>query len=492
MFGFFFVFLQRFFPYMKFNYLKISKLKSVFYTLNNRKEKRTNQVNWIYRLFKAYLRFVHDRLYYRKTYCLHPEHIPADNTPLMIVSNHQNCLNDPLGILFAIRDRKPNFITRADVFSWNPFLAKFLRAIGLFPSFRINYEGGEALSKNQDTFQWTERELANGGTLVMFPEAGHQDKHWLGDFSYGYTKLAFEAAELDNFQKEIFILPSCNHYSDYFHIQSEFLVKFGTPISIQPYYELYKTKPRTAQRDVNALVRKQIEDLMLDIRDVDNYEAIDFLRNTYGMKYGEEHGYYMQILPERLLSDRSFVADLAKAKVANEAAVSDIYKDALLLKKSIREARISYENFDCVLSYPILASCALSLLILLPVWIFSLWPNALNFIAPKLILRRMNDKMFTGTFLYALSALFTIPIFYLLTFILAWVFCNWWIALIYLAMLPALGLFAWYYRKFAIDTWHAYRFRRYRKSEDIQTMVKLRRKIFKQMDGIMQNLSKNS
>ena len=200
----------------------------------------------VYRLFRSYLRFLHDKVYYKNVYRINEKAIPADGTPLIIVSNHQNCLNDPLGVVVSFRDRKLNVITRADVFAYHPLANKFLRGIGLLPAFRINYEGEAALAKNEETFKMTESTLLDGNTILMFPEAGHQDKHWLGTFSYGYTKMAFQAAEAGNFEKEIFILPSCNHYSDYFGIQNQYLVKYGEKISLKPFYELYKTKPRTA------------------------------------------------------------------------------------------------------------------------------------------------------------------------------------------------------------------------------------------------------
>ncbi|MDR0844488.1 MAG: 1-acyl-sn-glycerol-3-phosphate acyltransferase [Tannerella sp.] len=446
----------------------------------------------IYRAFRTYIRFVHNKMYYRNTYRLNVGNIPAEGTPLLIVSNHQNCMNDPLGILMTLRDRKPNFITRADIFSWHPLINAFLRAIGLLPAFRIDFEGEEALGKNEMTFRMTERELLSGRTIMMFPEAGHQDKHWLKEFSLGYAKLAFEAAEIGDFQKDIWILPACNHYSDYFHIQEQFLVKFGTPISIRPYYELYRTKPRTAQREVNRLVRKQIEDLMLDIRDLENYRAIDFIRDTYGKKYALSHQFNPKQLPDKLLSDRALVANLAQAKAENEPAVREIYQDAITLKDGIRELKTDDSFFEHPLSWGIIAVRMLLFIALFPLWIFSLWPNALNFIAPALVLRRMTDKMFTGTFLLALSVLVTIPLFYTLTFVLAWIYINVWVALIYLALLPALGLFAWYYRKYFLETLQAIRYRMKLKTEKLQILKELRASIYSRLDQILSGKEKNN
>jgi hypothetical protein len=375
---------------------------------------------------------------------------------------------------------------RADVFAYHPLLNKFFRSIGLLPAFRIDYEGEDALQKNKDTFLMSEYELVNGSTLMMFPEAGHQDKRWLGDFSLGYTKMVFEAAALDNFQTEIFILPSCNHYSDYFRLREQLLIKYGVPISIKPFYELYKTKPRTAQRQVSALVRQQIEELMLDIRDLDNYEAIDFIRNTYGRKFAKQHHYDEEKLPDRLLSDRLLVAGLEKIKEDGETnALVKIYADALALKRGIAEMKINDSLFERCPSRGMITGRLLLLLAGFPLWVFSLWPNVLNYIAPTILIRRMTDKMFFGTFMLVLSILITIPVFYTVAFVLTWIFVNGWVALLHLISLPALGLFAWYYLKFFKETMQALRFRTQLNTKKIADLSVLRTETFERLNKLL-------
>lgn len=406
----------------------------------------------VYRFFKTYLRFLHDKVYYKKTYTINNEIIPADGNPLLIVSNHQNCLNDPLGILFSFRDRKANFITRADVFAMSPLANKFLRAIGLLPAFRLDYEGEKALQQNEGTFKASEEALINGKTVIMFPEAGHQDKRWLGNFSFGYTKLAFEAAEIGGFEKDVQILPSCNHYSDYFGMQRQFLVKFGQPISLMPYYELYKTKPRTAQRTVNALVRKQIEELMLNITDLDNYEAIDYIRLTYGKKFAKENNCNPSHLPSRLLSDKNLVARLDEAKAGNAEEVEQIYKRMLTVKSGCKRMGITHRQLGEKPSVASLILRILMLVVLLPLWITSLWPSLLCYLVPMGIFwKKVKDPMFEGTFLYALNALFLIPLMSIIT-IICYLGTCWWVGLIHVALFPALMLFAWYYKEWSMET----------------------------------------
>ncbi len=299
----------------------------------------------LYNAFRTYLRFFQNTVYYKKTYVVNREAVPAAGTPLLIVSNHQNCLNDPLGVVLSFNDRVIRVMTRANVFAVSPITNKLLRSIGLLPAFRLGWEGEAALSKNDESFKQSEEALLKGSTVMMYPEGGHQDKRWLGDFSFGYTKMAFEAAEMGNFEKEIFILPSCNHYSDYFGLQNRFLIKYGTPISLKPYYELYKTKPRTAQREINKLVRAQIEGLMLNIKDLDNYEEVYFLATESGREYAETKGIDANSLPDMLLVQREITEKLEAAKQNDETGITKLYAETKALREGIKTAGLRYEQF---------------------------------------------------------------------------------------------------------------------------------------------------
>ena len=320
--------------------------------------------------------------------------------------------------------------------------------------------------------------------MVIYPEAGHQDKRWLGNFSMGYLKLAFEAAELANFEKDIAIMPTCNHYSHYFGIRNRFVIKFGEPISLMPYYELYKTKPRTAQREVNKLVIKQISDLMLDIRDLDNYEAIDFIRTTYGDDYAEKQGVKHWNLPERLLTDKQLVARLDALKADAQADVQGLYADALALKQGIGELRISDRSLKKT-NHPLMLALNLLLhIILLPLWLFSCWPSLPMYLLPMSFFRmKMSDPMFKGSMLYGSAALFTIPIFTIATLLVVGFNFGWLAAVLYVLSFPILIVFCWFYSVSALNMFKGMRCMV--NGAKVRQLKQMRASIYERLDKIL-------
>ncbi|MDR2805335.1 MAG: 1-acyl-sn-glycerol-3-phosphate acyltransferase [Dysgonamonadaceae bacterium] len=437
-------------------------------------------------MFRSYVRFYHDKVYYRKTYTVNAGNVPAEG-PLLIVSDHQNSLNDALGLVLSVKNRKGQkirSIARADAFDY-PVFRNIFRWVGLLPAFRMSHQGVDSLSHNTYTFGESGEALLNDGTVIIYPEAGHQNKHWLGKFSYGYLVLLFQAAEKCNFEKELFILPSCNHYSHYFGRKEDILIKFGTPVSIAPYYELYKTKPRTACRQVNELVRQQIKEMMLNITDVDNYAAIDYLRDTYGKKYAEQNGYNPAILPEKLLADRQFVAWLDTLKASGNAAVQPVYNNAAALAETVGRLRINDENFDKRPPCRRTALAGLGFLLLLPLYAFAWLSNVLVIIPAKLINNRIEDPMLHGTIDIILGVLVTFPLTCILAFILTWTFTkSLIIAASYLVCLPILSIFVPYYEK-AWKRWtRVIRFCRLSRKGKLNEAATLRQQLHGKLDEL--------
>lgn len=434
--------------------------------------------------FRAYLQYVNSWLYFRKEHIIGIENVPADGTPVVVVSNHQNCLNDPLCVCLTLTDRRMNFIARANVFKV-PLFNRALRAMGLLPAYRMGYEGYAAVNKNRKTMDDAGNALRDGETLMMFPEAGHQDKRWLGVFKLGYLRIAFEAAEKLNFEKDVMILPSCNHYSNYFHARTDMVVKFDKPISLKPFYDDYREAPRETMVRVNELVRSRIQELMLHIEDLEHYDQIDFLRdNGYGRRYAIRHGFKYNYLPSRLLSDQKLVNALQEATEQHPEAMEEIYRDTARYMEGLDELNIRDWLFRHNPGVESVLLRGVGLLLLLPLFILSIIPTALLFIVPKIFLAKMiKDRMFISSFNIGVSVFVTIPLSLFVPVVLLWVFVGFWWAFGYFVAFPLMFVLAWNYMRMFRKFVGTLRFIRERAK--VKELRNLRKSIFERLDDML-------
>ena len=396
--------------------------------------------------FRTYLQYVNSWLYFRKEHIVGLENVPANGTPVVVVSNHQNCLNDPLCVCLKLTDRRMNFLARANVFN-NPIFNKALRAMGLLPAYRMSHEGYSAITKNQQTMDAAGQALQDGETVMLYPEGGHQDKRWLGTFKIGYLRIAFDAAEKMDFKQDVMILPSCNHYSNYFHARTDMLIKFGTPISLKPYYERYQEAPRETMMEINKIVHTAIREMMLHVDDLEHYDQIDFLRETgYGRKYAIANGFKFNYLPSRLLSDQKLVAAMQEAYKENPEEMEKVYKDTAYLADELKKLKIRDWLFIRKQGVGTALLRGLGLLLLLPLFIISIIPTGLLFIIPKIFLKKLiKDHMFNSSFHIGVSVFVSVPICLIIPVVLLWIFAGFWWALGYFVAFPVMFILVWNY-----------------------------------------------
>lgn len=445
------------------------------------------------KIFRGYLKITHDKLYYRKVWVEGRENMPADGTPVVAVSQHQNCLNDPLLLGFSLSDRKPRFLARANVFK-NPIFNWAIRGLGALPAYRMKYDGYAAVGKNQQTFQEVGYALRRGETVILYPEAGHQDKRWLGNFSPAYLKMAFGVAEESGFQREVFVMPSAHHYSTYQHAREQGLVMFGKPVSLTPYYELYKEQPREAIRQVNALVRAQIENMMLNITDLEHYEQVDFLRDgVYGELYAKSIGLNPKHLPSKLKSDKELVRKLDDATVAEPEKMEPLFDKVRKLAKGIRKLDVREWLFEKNTGLGGLVGRALLLLLGLPLFIACFIPTWPMFLVPELFLKKfIKDHMFRSSVRVGVLLLIVFPLCCIIPVVVMLCCGNWLSALCYLAAYPLMAIYSFNY----IIWWTKYkgyvRFVKPSNREKVEKLRAMREEIYIELDKILSHSEENA
>lgn len=437
--------------------------------------------------FRAYIQYVNSGLYFRKEHVIGLENVPVNGTPVVVVANHQNCLNDPLCVCLQLTDRRMNFLARANVFK-NPIANKALRAMGLLPAYRMGYEQfSEVSKKNQETLGAASDALIDGETVMLYPEAGHQDKRWLGVFKLGYLRIAFGAAEKMGFKKDVMILPSCNHYSNYFHARTDMMIKFGEPISLMPYYERYQQAPRETMVELNKLIRSKIQEMMLHVDDLEHYDQIDFLReNGYGKKYAIEHGYKFNYLPSRLISDQKLVDALQTATKEQPERMEKVYEDTSKFMDGLKKLNIRDWLFTRNPGFEAPILRGLALLLLLPLFVASIIPTGLLYLIPKIFLKKMiKDQMFVSTFNVAVSVFVSVPLCLVVPVVLLWIYLGFWWALGYFIAFPLMFILSWNYMRMFMRFVGACNFAKRKNKKEIKELRRLRYNLFKELDSIL-------
>ena len=397
-----------------------------------------SKFNLKYEMLHFYVRLVHNFIFYKKYYVLHTERVPKD-VPVVAICNHQNGLSDALGILFAFAKdgRRPVFIARSDIFRKNLW-AKLLKFLKIMPAFRATDSwAGSDLSENSAIFNLSARILAEENNIVcLFPEAGHQDCRTLGTFKKGFARIAFQAAEMLNFEKPVYILPMGNHYSNYFSFQSNLQIKIGEPFEFSDLYPLYKEHPEKAQKMLADRARPIVEKLMLNIKDLEHYEQYDMLRNMYHEQLVKDRNQKVSYFPNMLDADKTIVEKVENLKEEDPQKFNLLMEKTYKYIRNIEKLHLRDWVFGKKLTFLGTIWRFILCIVLLPFISFGFINNFIPFNASTLITRKIKDPMLHSAFHFAMGTLFTFPLWYLLIFLTLLILLKWWIALIYVATLP--------------------------------------------------------
>ena len=428
---------------------------------------KINEFSTSYDINNHYLRFAHNHLYYKDIEIVGRENIPPRGTPTLVISNHQNGLMDALAILYLFDDhRQPVFIARGDIFR-KDFVAKILRYLKILPAFRSRDGGRDDVKRNLDFMELEARILNEGGTLAMFPEAGHQAGHFMSTFKKGFPRIAFKAEEVADYQLGLQILPLNIHYSDYFNFRGRLLVNVGKPFDIKELTELYKIEPNNAFIALNEKARAAIKSMTLDIEDREHYDEYDLLRSMWHTPLNVLGKKTRTPLYEQEREDMAIVQQLDTMKdteperFAALMAATREYNDTLRAL-NLRDWLI---NYDIKLKKLIFK--ALLLIILFPIYLFGFLNNIIPFKLPEPLKKKMNDKMFSSSVNFALSVIVTFPLWYLLLFAAAWAVSGRFLIAVAYIIATFCSLFFFYqYKKWLIKWWAAFRYWKMDKSDN--------------------------
>lgn len=423
--------------------------------------------NSLYTILNEYIRQMHNRVYYSKIQVVGYENVPPEGYPILVIANHQNAVMDPLGMLYFYKDRRqPVFIARGDVFKVSNVVARVLRFMKILPTFRSRDGGREDIKSNLETFDLAARILNEGGTLTMFPEAGHQQGRYFSTFKKGFPRIAFAAAEMSGFQLDFKILPIFIYYTDPFNFRAQQLMVVGEPFHISEFYDLYKEEPNKAYLAMNEKARETVRSMGVDISDIEHYAQYDTVCTVCRSAFIQEK----QMTPgdplSAMLADKETIARVQALDTERHSDFEILMQQASEYKEKLYALRLRDWLFEASITKHCNWGIAALLLLTFPFFLFGMINNIIPFKAPLPLTRNVKDKMFTSTFNFCIGAILSFPICYIALYIVVCSLTNWWIALLYIVA-AFLTLFCYFYWKKAfVKFLGRCRFRRYEQRQN--------------------------
>ena len=166
--------------------------------------------------------------YFRKYKVIGKEQIPHDGS-VIFVANHPSAFMDPVVVAAAVY-RPLHFLAAGEYVGKGIQGWFFQHILHMIPIYRPSTRPGET-HKNKDSFKKCHEHLANGGTLIIFPEGVSQTERKLKPLKTGTVRIASETQRLYN--TRVTIVPIGLNYSDPHSFRSDLLIQIGTPIYLK-------------------------------------------------------------------------------------------------------------------------------------------------------------------------------------------------------------------------------------------------------------------
>ncbi len=459
---------------------------------------RIAKPNLLYRLLYGYVSLALRFIYYRKFQVIGRDNIPKDKKEgFLLICNHQNGLVDALSIIFAVAPREPVFLARGDLFK-KDFIARLLRFLRIMPAFRQRDVGIEGLGQNEAIFEQTVRLMQEGVVIAIFPEAGHQNHHYLGSFKKGFARMAFGYEEACGFSKDLKILPLGHHYLGYTGMQNDALFTIDKPFTFEELYDIYREHPERGLHLLALKAREKVDNLILDIEDNDNYEAVEQLCQMYVPVYEKRLGLKQSQLKNDLAARRAVnsalrEADYGKSADGGEGAgelrralAADLISKAAEYVRNLKRLNLDDYVVERASTMGFISRTLLWIL-LLPLFALSAVVNFVPHKVSKVIARKVKDKMLFPSMQLGVGIV-AFFLWYPLLFAVIWIVCGkFWIAIVSLLLMPVTMLAYHHLRELTKRL--QYRFRKYRlklrRDALMNATQRLRRDIMSGLDQFM-------
>jgi 1-acyl-sn-glycerol-3-phosphate acyltransferase len=422
-------------------------------------------------------------LYYRRIEITYAKPL-SRKKPIILAPNHQNALMDALAVVIRL-PYQSIFLTRADIFK-KQIIIRILNYMKMLPIYRIR-DGISSLSQNEEIFEETTSILRNKyNPLSIFPEGNHGDKRRLRPLVKGIFRIAFRAQADYGENPGVQIVPIGIDYSHYQKFRQTLFINIGEPIEVSEYWKEYEENQASATNSLRDRLAFEMRKYMIDIKTEEFYETYMGLREFYRPEMYKRLGFKKDKLSDRFKADKVLIDILDKTLESQPDKIQTIdtkFKEYSRIrdKQNLRDWVFRKPRYSILENvFKLLVWFVLSPLFL--IGLFNNWPH---YFIPAKFVKKIKDTQFRSTAAWGLGICIQ-AVYYLVLAILAFVFMpHWWLALIYIVLLPVTGLIAYKMRCWFIKTMARIRYTSKIKSDkELQQALRLRSEIIGLIDSL--------
>ncbi len=406
----------------------------------------------LYHIFKYLFLFIVN-VFFRRIHVKHQDRVP-ENGPVILAANHPNTMMDPI-LVALLSGRNPHFLGKSTLF--NTGIAKrFFRSVHVLPVYRKE-DAEQEMGKNAQVFEKCFESLEQGNALVIMPEGISQMDGTLHEIKTGTARIGLGAEFKNAFELGVQIIPAGINYSSPTEFFSDVHCRFGRPIHLSDYHDLFLKDEYEAVYQVTNQIRDALEKLTTTVESSETAQVLENLSSIYKLDLAVDQG----LQDELKQHDFSVTRGMADAinwyskhypeafKVLNRQMTSYLAKiEGLELRDDLLSTARGQKTF---------ARRALGLIgviLGLPIYIWGIFNNFLPYRIPALLVKKLDTSLEYLSSIKMLSGFLAFGLFYTLQGLLFWflTLSGLWTTLYLISILPA-GRFALFYH----DTMQRYR-----------------------------------
>jgi len=380
----------------------------------------------------------------------HPERVPARG-PVLLCVNHPNNLIDSL-LVGAVVERKVHYLATAALFR-RSLVAGFLRRCGAIPVYRKQDDPGR-MDRNVETFAACLEALGQGRLIAIYPEGTTHAEGRVQRIKTGAARIAltYETARRDHGAgDELQVIPVGLSFEARKSFRGRVLVAVGPPVPVAPHLSQYREDPVTAVDALTTRIQWAMEAQVIHAERVDATALVRAIEELYGSELVRELQAERGLRPAQVdpLRLARAIADAVEYFQGHEPArVEHLWHRilgyrAMLARYRIRDQAVQARATGTPATRR-LQSSGLAV-VGLPVCAYGAAVNALPYLLPRWLSRRLARKETDYATVRLLTSVVAFPVFWGFETWLVWYWAGLAWAAAFALSLPVTGLAAYHY-----------------------------------------------